>query len=241
VAQKILITLPPFTNLLDARNLTQRAVQDAVDKLQAQPPITDFKQHRLLGVVDPQAPDDAATKQYVDKSIASVVAGDIDSGALGGSASVVGVTQATIPPSTSTGTILWVSDYNHLIRWSGTAWQMVDGGNGQIAFFTADPGLGWHLCDGSTVNFLNADCVSLGTIILPDLRTTGATFLKTGTTYTGNVVTRTAPTNGTPSTTTTFTQGAGANVTVASQTHVHTISLPGDPINALVMLPYFRQ
>ena len=247
--RKISVSITPFKTLEDARHLTQNALQDMVNKIQAQPPVTEFGQRRLTQVVDPQAPDDAATKNYVDKVINSVIPSGTSTSSLFTLSSVV---QTGIPPTAPSGTILWVSDFDHIIRYNGSGWQMIDGGNLRISFCVADPGIGWHLCDGSTVAYLNANCVSTSLITLPDLRTAGSpAFFKTGDTYTGSVVAAVTPTatnpspTGTPSTTTSFTQGAGATVTVASPTHTHTIgnptvSLPGDPVPELVMLPYFR-
>jgi hypothetical protein len=54
------------------------------------------------------------------------------------------------------GLLVWVVDYNHLIRWSGAAWEWAPGevGSGFIRDFLATPGPEWVLCDGSATDYL---------------------------------------------------------------------------------------
>jgi hypothetical protein len=71
------------------------------------------------------------------------------------------------------GLLVWVSDFGHLMRWTGTEWQFGpgDSGNGYYASFGV-PGQAragwWALCDGSTVNYLVA---SGGVISTTDFET----------------------------------------------------------------------
>ena len=114
-------------------------------------------------------------------------------------------TQATFPTLTS-GSIpvfVFVSDYVHLIYWDGTTAVFCGDQSGCISLWESNPGTGYHLCDGATVNRLNADG-SLTSVTLPDLTSSGAAaaFLEGGTpnsgptaavapTFAGNAVTGT--------------------------------------------------
>lgn len=172
-----------------------------------------------------------------------------------------------------TGLPFGVTDYSHVLRWGGAAWAFNpgDGGSGFLAQFEVDPGTGWHLYDGSTVNYLKADGTT-GSVTLPNLAGTAA-YLKAGGSNSGpNVavdgvvaVSGAAALGG--SATVTGTTGAdsgagqivqsGTGVTVAAHTHDHgatlsgsaavsgTVSLPGTSTGAeppnLVRRPFFRQ
>lgn len=151
-----------------------------------------------------------------------------------------------------------VTDFLHTLRWNGTSWAFADGGSGQVAQFLADPGTGWHICDGSNVNRLNADG-SISSVTLPDYTT--AAYLKLATSA---VVGPTAPSGeteaisaGTPAGTVTapiFTGSAdttgdesadqnvqsGTGATVAAQNHTHSVTPTGTnsaPTFAGVALP----
>lgn len=79
------------------------------------------------------------------------------------------------------GFLINVSDYAHILQWTGTgwAWGPGDPGSGYVAPFLSVPTqVGWHLCDGSTVQRLNSDG-SLTNVVLPDFTT--AVYLKLGT------------------------------------------------------------
>lgn len=78
-----------------------------------------------------------------------------------------------------------VTDYGHVLQWTGTGWQWGPGeqGSGMLVMFEVDPtGVGWHLYDGTAgVHYLKSDG-TLGTITLPDLTsaTANAAYLKAG-------------------------------------------------------------
>ena len=58
------------------------------------------------------------------------------------------------------GAQFFVTDYTHLLRWTGTAWEFGPGdfGSGHIQGFAfAPPGGTWQICDGTAVNYLKAD------------------------------------------------------------------------------------
>lgn len=70
-----------------------------------------------------------------------------------------------------TGVLIWVPTFNHILRWTGVAWQFAPGdtGSGYVATFFFDPpnADGWALCDGSNVTFLKSDGTT-GTALLPN-------------------------------------------------------------------------
>ena len=60
-----------------------------------------------------------------------------------------------------TGLRVEVTDYVHILRWTGSAWEYAPeddhrAGEGPI-FREVDPGTGWHLYNGATVAYLKAD------------------------------------------------------------------------------------
>jgi hypothetical protein len=93
-------------------------------------------------------------------------------------------TQSNLPTNLTVnqkGFLISVSDYAHILRWTGSGWTWGPGdpGSGYIApFLSAPTQTGWHLCDGSTVNKLNADG-TLTSVVLPNYTTTA--YLKLGT------------------------------------------------------------
>jgi hypothetical protein len=161
---------------------------------------------------------------------------------------------------------IYISDYAHLIYWSGATAAFADGGNNYIAAFENDPpGPGWHLMDGSTVNYLNTD----GTVTaqtLEDLTSAAnnAAYLKMGSpnsgpnaavapTISGATETGTANIgNDTDAGVTFLAAGVGSTAALKPHTHVdagHThalmaadapISATGEPRN-LERRPFFRQ
>jgi len=161
---------------------------------------------------------------------------------------------------------IYISDYAHLIYWSGATAAFADGGNNYIAAFENDPpGPGWHLMDGSTVNYLNTD----GTVTaqtLEDLTSAAnkAAYLKMGSpnsgpnaavapTISGATETGTANIgNDTDAGVTFLAAGAGSTAALKPHTHVdaghtHTLMAADAPITAtgeprnLERRPFFRQ
>lgn len=69
--------------------------------------------------------------------------------------------QAALPAlgAGDAGYLAWVTDYNHLLYWSGAAWQWGPGenGSGYIQFFAIAPGTGWALVNGSAITYLKPD------------------------------------------------------------------------------------
>lgn len=124
-------------------------------------------------------------------------------------------TLANIPTlgTDDAGLLFGVSDYAHLLKWSGTAWGWGPGdpGSGMMTVFEIDPGTGWHLYDGTVgVTYLKSDGTT-GTVTLPDLTGSGAAaaFIEAGSpnsgptaavapTFTGSSVNTSADSAGTP-------------------------------------------
>lgn len=161
-------------------------------------------------------------------------------------------TQATLPTlgTADAGFLAYVSDYNHVLQWSGSAWNWAPGenGSGMLQLFEVDPtGTGWHLYDGSTVNYLKATG-ALGSITLPDLTslTTKAAFTVAGSPDSGvnaavaptisgsggntgsNTTSITLPTN-TGNDSASQAVASGAGTTVAAHPHTHTEGSITDP------------
>ena len=178
-------------------------------------------------------------------------------------------TQATLPTSgvNDKGLSVYVTDYNHTLVWSGTAWGWAPGENGSgfIEAFFVDPlpGVGWALCDGSAVQYLKADG-TLGTVTLPNFTASGS-YVKLGATAAATILPATKPsfdptkltaafrvTSITPVlTTAAVASGAGTtvvtNVTLTNPGHTHTITQTTTPVNAdgepstVALRPFFRR
>jgi hypothetical protein len=142
------------------------------------------------------------------------------------------VVQASLPTglgASDAGFLAWVTDYGHILQWSGSAWGWAPGeqGSGMDVFFEVDPtGVGWHLVDGSTVSYLKANG-TLGSVTLPNLSGTSPSpsFLVAGTPNSGV----TAPVNPVLSGSATFT-----GTPLAAHSHDAPIGIDGsDNIYAL--------
>jgi hypothetical protein len=77
---------------------------------------------------------------------------------------VLQVTQANLPTNwgaENAGETVYVTNYAHLLIWTGSGWMWGPGeiGSGYVMDFLQGqaPGAGWHACDGSVVNQLNAN------------------------------------------------------------------------------------
>jgi hypothetical protein len=123
-----------------------------------------------------------------------------------------------------------VTDYGHLLRWTGTGWEFEDDHGGYIAGRAVAPdGNGWQLCDGSSTNYLHVTggAVSEVSYTTPNLNGTPA-YLKWANAYTGTIVAANAPTTGP------FNAAAGGTAVVQS------VNNNGEPAH-LNLLPYFRR
>ena len=74
-----------------------------------------------------------------------------------------------------TGFLAYVTDFAHLLQWTGTGWNWAPGEQGagmQILFPDVVPSLGWHVCDGAAgIQVLQSD----GSYILVTMPNIGAT------------------------------------------------------------------
>ena len=112
---------------------------------------------------------------------------------------LVSTTQANLAalgPTLQTGALVEVTDYAHVLRWTGSAftWGPGEEGSGMLVPFAAAPtGTGWHLCDGSAgVTYLKADGTT-GTVTLPNTAATAA-YLNLGPAYTNAITAAAVPT-----------------------------------------------
>jgi hypothetical protein len=116
------------------------------------------------------------------------------------------------------GLLYDVTDYDHILRWSGSAWGWGTGNpspSGIYGLFESAPTTnGWQLCNGSTVARLNADGTTTN-VSVPDVTTPryliGA--------LSASAVAAASGSTGAPSGTTEVQSGSGA--TVASSGHTH--------------------
>lgn len=77
------------------------------------------------------------------------------------------------------------SPYYHTVRWTGAAWDWLDGDRpGRFAYYQADPGGGWQLCDGTVTDQLTVGA-TLGTAALTAPNVGADRILKTSAAYTG--------------------------------------------------------
>lgn len=136
----------------------------------------------------------------------------------------------------------YVSDFNHMLLWTGAQWVFAPGeaGSGFIQDFLKAPDptyLGWHLCDGATVNWLHVD-LSLATgvevlsIVLPNEQASG-TYHEAGVPDLAVY-----PAVGPAATDTPFNAAIGA--TAVAQHNSQIIDNTGRPPKVLVYR-YFRQ
>ena len=163
------------------------------------------------------------------------------------------------------GQLVEVTDYAHLLEWSGTAfiWAPGDAESDWFVFTGGSTrGTGWHACDGSTVSYLKPDG-TLGSRVLPNTAGSAA-YAKAASAYSAAITsaavpTISAPTISTPSITvnnatlgtTGFTAGGVPAVTQTSHNHSATSSTPtatvpvatltGDPIPNFSAVLYYRQ
>lgn len=84
------------------------------------------------------------------------------------------------------GFLLYVEDYAHTFRWTGTGWEWAPGDDRSDYFrkCRGTPGTGWALCDGAAVTRLKSD-LTTEAVTLPDL--TPGVYLRGAATYSGTV------------------------------------------------------
>lgn len=129
-------------------------------------------------------------------------------------------TQAALPADfgeNDTGFLNSVTDYAHVLQWSGSVWTWGPGesGSGYFQDFAVAPtGSGWQACDGSTgVKYLKADGTT-ATVTVPNTAGSAA-YRKSGASYASIITAATVPT-----------------LLMASYTPAGTISAPALAMNA---------
>jgi hypothetical protein len=146
--------------------------------------------------------------------------------------------------TTNAGLLVWVTDYNHVLEWTGSAYQWGPGENGSAyfqGFAVAPTGNGWHVCNGAFVNYLKSDG-TLGGAVLPNTAATAA-YIKFGSAYNSTIQVADAPLfAGNAAATTLVSQYTVTDLVVAGPyTPSGNITLPGDPIPNFSAILYFRQ
>ena len=137
--------------------------------------------------------------------------------------------------SSNKGQPVYVTDYDHILYWTGTGWSFRNGDRSdytQLFNDAPNPSIGWHLCDGSVgVSYLKSDG-TLGTKTLPDLVGSPA-YIKVSSGSTGTITPAVAPTlamdSYTPSgtvSTPTFTGSLATTSADSAGTPAGTISTP---------------
>lgn len=167
------------------------------------------------------------------------------------------------------GYLGWLSDYKHVVRWTGSAWEFFgDSSNGFFADFAIVPQAGsWQLCDGTTTTYLTLGATLTETSFATPNLTGSPAYKKTAGAYTGTIAAKSGATDsgttdasgaGTAIAHTTTpvivdTNGGGATVTVSGFTSgnvidngVQTHGVPGLGVGSIDMahldvLPYFRR
>lgn len=152
-----------------------------------------------------------------------------------------------------TGLLVDVTDYAHVLRWTGTGWAYADPTDpaGRVEMFLVDPNpsIGWQLCDGTAnVKYLKSDGTT-ATYNMPDLvsTTAKAAYAKLGSPAPGAPVAPTAPTFTGNSQTFVTTPAAafvsGTQVDAFTSPNPYTpsgsVSSTGEPRN-IVFRPWFR-
>lgn len=127
----------------------------------------------------------------------------------------------TLTPTTSDdGMLVFITDFGHLVRWTGTAWAFAPGesGSGYFQDFAITPqASGWVLCNGSVTTYLVVGGAALSetSFTTPNLTGTPA-YRKSIAAYTGVINAKQAPAatgTGTTGTGTTGTDITGTGTT----------------------------
>lgn len=148
---------------------------------------------------------------------------------------------AALGPTLQPNSLVWVTDFGHLLRWTGSTYEWGPGeqGSGFITAFLTDPtAAGWALCNGATVDRLNADGTVTG-VTLPNYATSA--YLKLGTSAAAGPTAASgvsgATSAGTPSGTVTIGNNdanqdvqAGTGTLVAADPHSHAGTFAGNAL-----------
>lgn len=127
--------------------------------------------------------------------------------------------QPSLGPSDA-GYVGYVTDFAHFVRWTGAAWDWLDGDRpGKIEDYVINPGTGYQLCDGTVTSRLAVGGAALTTVAFTTPNLTGTpAYRKSIAAYTG-VINAASGSTGTGSTGTGTT---GTGTTGAGSAHHHT-------------------
>lgn len=142
------------------------------------------------------------------------------------------------------GYVGFVTDYRHLVYWTGTAWIFLDEPGGRLESRVADPGAGYQLCDGSSIGVLTVGATLTTTsVTTPNLSGTAA-YLKSASSYSATVHAASGSTasgstgTGTTGSSTTGTGTTGTGTTGTGTTGTGTTgtgSFTGQPSNTVTV------
>jgi hypothetical protein len=158
------------------------------------------------------------------------------------------------------GALFFITDFGHVVRWAGTAYEFADGGNGFFQDFAVAPSLGWALCNGGATTYLTVGpTLGEANITLPDLAGSPA-YRKSGAAYTGSILAASGSTGnaganisgisesttpetsvgdlGSPATRTVDANLDATTVEVASNFHRHTVNSHGHGSATLSVDPH---
>jgi hypothetical protein len=129
------------------------------------------------------------------------------------------------------GYLAYVTDYGHLVRWTGSVWEFAPGDVGNKflrMFFGAPQEVGWQLCDGSATTYLVVGGATLTTAAFttPNISVSTA-FIKTIAAYTGTINSAIAPgISGSVANESSHTHAAGSvsGSTANESSHTHQLS-----------------
>ena len=113
------------------------------------------------------------------------------------------------------GYLAFVTDYGHLVRWTGTVWELAPGdvGNRFMRFFVGAPqdSAFWQLADGTATTFLTLGGATLTTTAFTTPNVPAGTFIKVLAAFTGLIEAAIAPAlSGSTAAEATHTHAAGA-------------------------------
>lgn len=259
------VQLPAFTTLEEARQIVIQQLQGVQRQLASPPPVTNYNGSRITNVGFPLQLSDAVTLGYLKAvlvpqfqgSLGNIPTPRVSSGTTTTTTSQAGLAAlAASWGAIQTGDFVWVSDFAHILQWSGSSWSR---GAGDLEhsdtfhdFGAAPSDTGWHACDGGTVTYLQYNG-TLGTRVLPNTAGTSA-YAKHTSGYSGTITPAVTPAvsvsavSGNESADTIVVTGTSTvTVTVAAAPHTHTITalgtatLGGDPISNYSILRYYRR
>ncbi len=267
------VLLQPFSDLEEVRQVLQQQLTQVQRQIGAAP-VTAFSGSRLSNVGNPLYPADAVTLGYLRSVILPTLQVSINAR---GSSTGGGVGVSTLTTSqdalaalsagwgnAQTNQSVWVSDFAHMLAWSGSGWVRgagdLDHSDTFVDFGAAPSDTGWHACDGGTVTYLQYNG-TLGTRVLPDTFGTSA-YGKASNGYSPGITTAGAPTvnlsvsvsglTGVNVGSTNVIQGTTTStIPVAADGHLHSVTLTGsgtgtttlvgDPIPNYSVLRYYRR